>query len=667
MTPLSGIGIELCFEHHPRERWPWYADRAAELGVSFVRLGEFIWDLLEPQEGDFRFEELDTFISLLAERGIRTWLAMPTAAPPDWLCAASPEVLPVSPEGLRDRGEARRHTCPTSPEYRRHARRIVTALGERYATHPSVAAWQIDNELGHPFCYCPLCHRAFQHWLEEEFHGDIAAFNTAIGQAFWARTSRSFAEIPTPGPRANPSLHQIYHRFMDRQIRECWGLQTGWLREAGVRTPITTNAMLTWHGYDHEAFFAPLDLATGDLYPTTRGGLYEEGTYPGLAFLAAFLRGMKHGRNFGIAEMRCGPAAGRYQYPLPGETRLWSHMLLGAGADFVSFFRLDTCPSGRERNECGMLPASGAIPPIFAEVQQLSREAARLGPLLAKTTVPAAPVGLLYSHPTHAALTIRPEFTEFSGPYGNGYPMHLARHFRAIVEHGVAADVVFCGDDFSKYRLLVVSGLAVLDEALALRLKAYVAAGGTLLLWPWSGVMDANGKMHERPLPAYLPEVAGVEVVVTEEIADAHIELEGGLASCGLAQLLTPAPEAEVLARLLGHPAGETLPGHVRHRFGNGSCHSIATMLGAEALATFYREFLNQAGIHTSLPLPVGLYATRRCGPEGDLLFLYNPTDTPATLPLPEQAIEYLSGTTPRELVLERRGVAVLQLPPSAP
>ncbi|HWL53191.1 MAG TPA: beta-galactosidase [Chthoniobacteraceae bacterium] len=672
MTSLSGIGIELCFEHHPRERWPWYADRARELGVSFVRMGEFIWDLLESREGHFHFDDLDAFIALLAERDIRTWLATPTAAPPDWLCTASPEILPVSAEGVRARGETRRHTCPTSPAYRRHAHRIVTALGRRYSAHPAVAAWQIDNELGHPFCFCPLCHRAFQRWLEKEFAGDIAAFNAGVGQFFWARTSRRFEEIPLPGPRANPCLQQIYQRFMDHQIRECWGLQAQWLREAGVTTPITTNAMLTWHGYDHEKFFSGLDMAAGDIYPSTRGGLYQEGTFAGLSFLAAFLRGMKHGRNFGIAEMRCGPAAGRYQYPLPGEVRYWSHLLFGSGADFVSFFRLDTCPSGRERNECGMLPASGAIPPIFTEVQQLCREAARLAPFLRETTVERARVGLLYSFPTHVALNLRPEFAEFEGPFGNGYPMHLARHFRAMVGFGIPVDVVYGGDDFSQYSVLVVSGLAAMEEPLALRLKEYVARGGVLLLWPWSGVMDENAKMHEQALPAYLCDVAGVETVVTEECPpQTHLlslENEAGpLISGGLVQTLAPRDGAEVLAFLTGHPAQARLPGLVRHRFGDGVCYSVATMLGEDGLVDFYRTLLGRHGIAALPHLPPGVHTTRRRGAERDLLFLFSSAGTPVRLAFSEPVEELLGGTTADHLLLEPLGIAVLHLPAGEP
>lgn len=668
----SGLGIEICFEHHPREKWAWYANRARELGVSFARIGEFIWDMLESGEGEFHFEDLDTFIHLLEERGIQTWLATPTAAPPDWVAAVSPEILPVSVDGIRSRGETRRHTCPTSPAYRRHSRRIVEAMGHRYGRHPAVVAWQIDNELGHPFCYCPLCHRAFQQWLEREFAGDIEAFNVGLGQYFWARTSWSFTEIPLPGPRANPCLMQAYQRFMDHQIRECWGAQAQWLREMGVVAPITTNSMLTWHGYDHEKFFVGLDVATGDSYPCTHDGIYHSGRFPGLAFLSAFLRGMKHGQNFGIAETRCGPTEVLAQYPRPGEIRYWNHVFFGTGADFVTFFRLDTCPSGRERNTCGLIPASGAIPEAFEEIQQLAGEVARLDPWLKDTTVETAPVGILYAFPSHVALTIRPEFAAFAGPFGNGYTMYLARHFRAMARQGFRADVVFEGEDFSKYRLLILPALVAMESALAERLRRFVAEGGVLVLWPWCGVMDENAKMHERPLPAFLDDMAGVESVITEAFApeDAALVLRGGflgsaeVASDGLMQTLKVREEGEILSELAGHPAKAVLPGLVRRQFGRGTCYTVSTSLTEDGLAVFYHELLGLCGITPEMTLPPGIHHALRVGPKHGLLFLFNSGGEATRLRLAEPLVEVLTGQKAvQEVTFEPLGVAVFLVP----
>ena len=38
-------------EHWPREMWEKDASRMVELGLSWVRIGEFCWSRIEPKEG----------------------------------------------------------------------------------------------------------------------------------------------------------------------------------------------------------------------------------------------------------------------------------------------------------------------------------------------------------------------------------------------------------------------------------------------------------------------------------------------------------------------------------------------------------------------------------------------------------------------------------------
>ena len=83
---------------------------------------------------------------------------------------AYPEYLPMDANGVRRAFGGRHHDCQSSEGYRRSVRRLVTAMAEHYAGHPSVIAWQIDNELGNShenLCVCPSCEMAFQAWLAQ--------------------------------------------------------------------------------------------------------------------------------------------------------------------------------------------------------------------------------------------------------------------------------------------------------------------------------------------------------------------------------------------------------------------------------------------------------------------------------------------------------------------
>ena len=69
-------------EHWPEEIWGEDARRMAELGLTWVRIGEFAWSRLEPAPGDLQFDWLDRAIDVLRGAGLKVVLGTPTATPP---------------------------------------------------------------------------------------------------------------------------------------------------------------------------------------------------------------------------------------------------------------------------------------------------------------------------------------------------------------------------------------------------------------------------------------------------------------------------------------------------------------------------------------------------------------------------------------------------------
>ena len=56
---VRALGVCYYPEHWPEEMWAEDARRMAELGITFVRIGEFAWSRLEPKRGDLRFDWLE--------------------------------------------------------------------------------------------------------------------------------------------------------------------------------------------------------------------------------------------------------------------------------------------------------------------------------------------------------------------------------------------------------------------------------------------------------------------------------------------------------------------------------------------------------------------------------------------------------------------------------
>src|SRR5512135_607115 len=190
------FGVDYYPEQWPEERWPIDAQLMAEAGFNTIRLAEFAWAKMEPQEGRFDFDWLDRAIDLFHRRGIAVILGTPTASFPPWLAEKSPEVLRVQENGLRVEYGARRMDCPTHPTYRLHSRAITTAMADHFATNPAVIGWQIDNEFGDR-CFCPACRKAFQSWLQRRY-GTLDELNRRWGTVFWSQIYSKWEQIRLP-------------------------------------------------------------------------------------------------------------------------------------------------------------------------------------------------------------------------------------------------------------------------------------------------------------------------------------------------------------------------------------------------------------------------------------------------------------------------------------
>ena len=175
-------------DYYP-EQWPSHMleadmDRILELGCNVIRIGEFAWCRMEPVETQYDFSYFDGVIAMARKKGLQVILGTPTATPPAWLIRKHPDILSQFEDGTPRAFGGRHVSCYSSVPYREHCAQIITHLAEHYKNEPAIAAWQIDNELGHEGsdqCWCPRCRAAFHNFLKEKFNGDIQALNQTYG------------------------------------------------------------------------------------------------------------------------------------------------------------------------------------------------------------------------------------------------------------------------------------------------------------------------------------------------------------------------------------------------------------------------------------------------------------------------------------------------------
>jgi beta-galactosidase len=646
------LGVAYYPEQWPRDRWELDAALMADAGLSIVRLGEFAWSTIEPSRGEFDLEWLDEAIGILAERGLDVVLGTPTAAPPAWLVEEHPEILPVRTEG-RVRFGHRRHYCPNQPAFQEASEAIVTVLAERFGHDRRVIGWQVDNELGGR-CLCQTCAAVFRDWLRERY-GSLDALNDVWGTVFWSQTYNRWSQIPLPDspPRTpNPGLALDYRRFMSDSYVAYQSLQTQILRgRCEPRQFVTTNLMgFGFSELDYHELARELDFVSWDNYPI----LDPQRRWTTPALSADAMRGLK-GRSVWVMEQQVGPLGWeRLLTPARDELRVWVYQAIAHGAEAVVFFRWRTARFGTEQHWHGILDADGKARSRYAQVAELAGELEPLAETLFGLE-PAAAVAILHDYDSRFAAQVQPTHDALA------YEDSVHTHYAALRRIGVDVDVVSPTADLSRYRIVVAPNLRVLDETIAERLKTFVAAGGNLVLAPRAAVRDRFGAVPERPLPAWLDELAGVHVVdyaCLDDGVEARFSGTDGARADGAFHGWVEeveVDEAGVQARFVdgpfaGAPAITTRAGTTYL----AGCAGEATLVG------LYAGLCARAGL-SLLELPPDVETVRCVNAERELLFLLNHSPSSRTIELDGVRRELLSGDrVERTVTIAGHGVAVL-------
>ena len=669
MTPPRSrpvrLGVAYYPEQWPEERWAVDAELMAGTGIGFVRIGEFAWSRLEPRRGELDFDWLDRALSVVAAQGLEVVLGTPTAAPPAWLVSESPDILPVARDGRVFPFGHRRHYCPNNSTYGEETHRIVAALAARYGTDDRVVAWQIDNELSGR-CYCTRCEAAFRVWLEERY-GSLDRLNDNWGTAFWSQTYRVWEEIGVPAAgqvplpegfmRASPSpAHALdYYRFSSDSFVRYQRLQIDVIR-ARSDLPITTNMMgFKFDELDYQDLARDLDFLSWDNYPLLSGS--DGWLRPALN--CDGISGLK-GVPFWVMEQQVGPLGWEtIRTARRGQMRLHTYQVVAHGAEAVSYFRWRSARFGTEQHWYGVLDHDGRPNRRLRELTELAQELRGLDGVLAET-VRDAQAAVVYDYDARFALEVQPTNPALK------HVDAIRAHYGALRRQGVDVDLLPPTADLAEYPLVVAPSLYVVDENVAANLRAYVDGGGLLVLGPRSGFKDRTNAVPERPLPAWLDDVAGVEVSdIASYLDDRSVPLEPGGTFHGWWEELTLKAARPVYTYRDGDFAGSAAV--AVNTFGAGRAVYVAGVATGDTLADLYDWLARDAGLETFV-VPADVELVRLRNPDGaKLLFLLNYAAEERIVPISGEPTTHLDGALAAgSLVLEPYGVALLEAPVAA-
>ncbi|MFW5872408.1 MAG: beta-galactosidase, partial [bacterium] len=163
------IGCAYYPEYWPEERWPEDIRLMKEVGFNVVRLAEYSWVKMEPEEGVYVFDWLDRIINLCEANGIEVILGTPTDSMPAWLAEKYPDALSEKEDGTRVLWGGRKNNCYSSEHFNRLSRKIASRMAQHFKDNPTVIGWQVGNEYGPPESRSDSQRKQFQQFLKEKY------------------------------------------------------------------------------------------------------------------------------------------------------------------------------------------------------------------------------------------------------------------------------------------------------------------------------------------------------------------------------------------------------------------------------------------------------------------------------------------------------------------
>lgn len=649
------LGAAYYPEHWSEERWAEDIRLMKAAGLTVVRMAEFAWSTLEPEEGRFTFDWLERAISQLAEAGIVSVLGTPTASPPAWLVYAHPDIFTTLADGRKVNFGNRCHFCANSPEYHAAIRRIVTAMGERFGSNPHVIGWQLDNEYN-TICYCDHCRHLFQQYLKQRY-GTLEELNRRWTTNYWSQTYYAWDQIPYTHNYNNPGLHLEACRFVTQMYRNYQLLQIECLRPHLKTGDFITHNFMGWFDkYDHYQLTEDLDLASWDYYVGC-----GHHAFPAHAAIHDLTRGFKR-QNYWVMETQPGTVN---WHPInthldKGEARVMAWQAVGHGADAILYWQWRSALGGQEQYHGSLVDQSGQPRPFYEEVQRLGEEFARVSHLLADTR-PAAKVAILNDYDSRWAIQNQLHHKDFN------YVDYLTSFYNPLAANNIPVDIISAREKLDGYRLVIAPALNVLNVVTVANLKEFIRRGGKLVLTARTGMKDEWNALFPARQPGPLAELAGVEI--EEYYALQHpIPVKGkwidGEARIWAERIKIKDEKITPVMATYGESNG-WLDGQVAicvHSSGPGMVYYVGTWLDEANQAELMAKITAFALVKPVMESPAGVEVCLRQGEKGrEVYVVINHEKVEKSMLLPWTAHEHLSDChIGQRLNLPPYGVAVI-------
>jgi beta-galactosidase len=599
---------------------------------------------------------------------------------PPWLARQYPEIAAEDATGKPAGWGARQEVDITHPAFRFHAERVIRAIVARYASHPAVIGFQVDNEPGPRLAHN---HGVFQRFVDDlrQRYGDVKALNREWGLVYWSHRLATWADLWTPEGNAQPQYDLAWQAFQARQTTEFIAWQADIVREyARPEQFVTTCLAYGSPALEDDEMTDALDVTAGNPYYDMQDSLTmpepPREKLPGqwMAYgawavhLSADRIYSSRQEPFLITETNAQAIGGTSDNrpAFDGQWRQAAWALVARGARMIEYWHWHTLHFGAETFWGGILPHSGRPGRVYRELACLGAEFERAGNLVAGLT-PDADIAMVYSAPSKWVMRKHPPLADPDGaPDGGAYEGLFEPFYRGAFEAGRQVRILHARQlhDASghtagmapesvaeRHPVLIATGLYVADDGMLDWLAAYADAGGHLVLGPRTGYGDHEARARHEVTPARLVEAAGV---CHDEFSNLHADLP--LRAVQGSSLRLPAgavatrwveglavDDAEVLAEY-DHPHFGRWPAVTTRRHGAGRVTCVGTVPGRD-LARALAVWLAPAPVGGWQDLPDSVTVATGTAPDGRRVHvIHNWSWHPATAQAPVDLTDALDG-----------------------
>jgi beta-galactosidase len=651
-------------EYMPYERLEKDVGLMEKAGITFARVGESTWGVLEPRDGEFDFAWLERVIDRLHRAGIKVILGTPTYSIPAWLFKKHPEIQVKQINQPRYTYGLRQMTDLTHPTYRFYAERIIRRLVGHFKDHPAIIGYQLDNETHSSGTADSQVQELFRERVKRKFQTP-EELNKAWGLNYWGQNIADFDELPPRDGILNPGYKLEWERFQQGIIADFLAWQAGIVRELKRPDQFVSHDFVGGFPSDVDQYETAkaLDIPAVNIYME----LQDEMDGEFIAFCGDINRSLKPG-NYLVTETTAQTTGwdSKYQLPpYPGQLRLAVYANIGSGANLIAYWHWHSLHYGQETYWKGVLSHDLEPGRVYGEVTRIAQELKKLGPELANLNKKNR-VAVLYSLDSWRAL----DFMPFDDKVD--YMTVLNQLYKTLNSLNVEVDFVFPQSrNLSDYALILVPPLYVADDDLLKRLAAYVRDGGHVLLCFKSGFCNENSTVRGTMAPGPLREAAGFYYQEFSNLRS-PLKLKGDPYGAGeenqvsiWAEYLIP-EKAKALA-YYEHPVFGQYPAITRNTFGQGTLTYEGTYLSDRLQEKVVLDTLKIAGVplpDAALPAPVrAKHGTLQDGKAAHFYLNFSAAPQEFTYAYAD-GTELLSGTPAvksQKLTLPAWGVAIIR------